>query len=237
MTVLVGVDCATKPNKTGLALGRLEGGTVRIDHCAVGSSRRGPAAIILEWLEDAEDVVFGLDAPLGWPCSMGRYLCEHHAGEPIAVESNTFFRRVTDHEIRRRLGKQPLDVGADRIARTAVAALDLLSQLRFATGRAIPLGWSPDETEAWRAIEVYPAATRLAHGIIDQGGNLDGFAGVLDCSAVEEEARCSVDAADACACVLAVGDFLLGRAVPPDDLELAKIEGWIWASDRPQHGA
>ncbi len=38
---------------------------------------------------------------------------------------------------------------------------------------------------------------------------------------------CSLDEADACVCVLAAGDFLLGRAVPRTNLATARIEGWI----------
>jgi hypothetical protein len=38
------------------------------------------------------------------------------------------------------------------------------------------------------------------------------------------------DALDAVICVLAAQDFLQGRAMPPENLELAQHEGWIWAA-------
>jgi hypothetical protein len=70
------------------------------------------------------------------------------------------FRRMTDDEIHRRLRKRPLEVGANLIARTAHSALKLLGEIRERTGLAIPLAWAPVEALPYRAIEVYPAATR-----------------------------------------------------------------------------
>jgi hypothetical protein len=90
----------------------------------------------------------------------------------LGKEPNELFRRATDDDIKLRLGKRPLDVGADRIARTAAAALKLLDRLRRETGRPIPLAWTPDEDPTWRAIEVYPVATRIAHCAADHGGSL-----------------------------------------------------------------
>ena len=141
--------------------------------------------------------------------------------------------RATDDEIKVRLGKRPLDVGADRIARTAVAALALLSTLRRETGRSIPLAWAADEQATWRAIEVYPAATRIPTRAANQGGSLEGLGVQLDCAAVGPEFLASKDAVDACVCVLAAADFLLGRAVAPSDIEMALVEGWIWAPGPP----
>lgn len=230
MTILLGVDCSTDPAKTGIALGHLQGEGVRIDRTARGASWCSPASIILEWLQARDDVLLALDSPLGWPAKLGPSLAAHQAGAPLDLDANTLFRRTADAEIKRRLGKQSLDVGADRIARTAVAALGLLEALRRETGRAIPMAWGAGEKRDWRVIEVYPAATRRAYGVVDKGGVLDGFGAALDCAAVDENA-CSVDEADACVCVLAAADFLLGRAMPPSDLELARVEGWIWAPD------
>jgi hypothetical protein len=174
-------------------------------------------------------VLIGLDAPLGWPRPLAASLIDHHAGQGLPTGANQLFARATDRVIRERLGKQPLEVGANFIARTAVAALALLDELRELTGHPIPLAWEVSEAEPWRAIEVYPAATRIAHGVRDQGGNLEGLDPLLDCTAVEPAQLANADAVDACVCALAASDFLLGRAVPPDDLETAVSEGWIWA--------
>lgn len=234
MTVaLLGVDCSTDPHKTGLALGELHGETVSISRCSICSKERPPAALAREWLHECESVLIALDAPLGWPRALGAALQGHVAGAALGKEPHELFRRATDDEIKFRLGKRPLDVGADRIARTAAAALRLLDCLRRETGRPIPLAWTPDEDATWRAIEVYPAATRIAHGAADQGGSLAGLDDLLDCSAVEPSVLAREDAVDACVCVLAAADFLRGRAVSPPNLETALLEGWIWVPGPP----
>jgi hypothetical protein len=60
-----------------------------------------------------------IDAPLGWPKPLAETLIDHRAGMPIETPANAMFRRTTDLFIQRKLKKTPLDVGADRIARTA----------------------------------------------------------------------------------------------------------------------
>ena len=229
MTALLGIDCATQPRKTGIALGELLDGVVRIERCAIGSKSQTPAMIAGEWLRNQDEVLIALDAPLGWPRALGESLHGHRAGAPIGANSNQLFRRAADALIKQHLGKLPLEVGANFIARTAASALVLLDCIRRETGRAIPLAWAPDESEPWRVIEVYPAATRIAHAAPDVGGSLNGMAGLLDCSAVTPAVRASKDAADACVCALAAADFLQGRAIGPTDTETALIEGWIWA--------
>lgn len=229
MTALLGIDCATDPRKTGLALGELRSGVVHITRCATGTKKDSPAMIAANWLQQYDEALIALDAPLGWPRALGNQLSNHEAGRVIKIEANQLFRRVTDVEIKNRLGKQPLDVGSNLIARTAFAALTLLDQIRQSTGRPIPLAWALEEKERWRAIEVYPAATRIAHGASDVGGSLAGLAELLDCSAVSLILKKSKDAA---VCALAAADFLLGRAIAPLDNETAQVEGWIWAAER-----
>jgi len=233
MIALLGIDCATNPRKTGLALGELREEVVHILQCATGTRDETPAMIAVNWLRHYDEAIIALDAPLGWPKKMSDALPDHRAGLPIRVEANHLFRRITDIEIKERLNKQPLDVGANLIARTAVAALEMLEQIRRSTKRPIPLAWESKETERWRAIEVYPAATRIAHGAPDVGGSLGGLEKLLDRTAVLPAFMQSKDAVDAIVCSLAAADFLCGRAIPPVDYNTALIEGWIWAPPRP----
>lgn len=148
------------------------------------------------------------------------------------------FRRETDRDVKRRLGKQSLDVGADRIARTAVSALRLLSRVRERLGAPIPLAWSP-QFAGLAAIEVYPAATLRAHGLSDRAYKAAPETGAREKLIVELSTRATIeaghkamisnaDALDAAICVLAGADFLRGLAQPPTDLKLAQREGWIW---------
>jgi hypothetical protein len=139
MTALLGIDCATDPKKTGLALGEVRGESIHILRCTTGSSRMTPAMIANDWLKDYDDVLIALDAPLGWPKALGFCLFNHKAGVPIKLDADVLFSRATDKAIRKRLGKKPLEVGANLIARTAVAALSLLGELRQSTDRQIPL--------------------------------------------------------------------------------------------------
>ena len=166
-------------------------------------------------------------------------LSGHRAGEPIHTAPNDLFRRETDRFIQRTLGKTPLDVGADRIARTAHAALRMLGEIRREFALPIPLAWStPPEGVA--AIEVYPAATLLAHGVRASGykrptqveARQEILSALARTMAIRTEAsllETSADALDAVVCLLAAKDFLEGRAVGPTDRALAEIEGWIWA--------
>ena len=150
----------------------------------------------------------------------------------MGAEANELFRRRTDDVIHQRFAKRPLEVGANFISRTAVAALDLLEQLRVERAHPIPLAWDPNAMEAISAIEVYPAATRLAHGSEGRGGSLDGLEQALDLSALGGRLPASADAVDALVCVVAAADFLQGRAPGPEDLALAQHEGWIWTAER-----
>ncbi|MBN1423215.1 DUF429 domain-containing protein [Candidatus Fermentibacteria bacterium] len=229
MTTLFGVDCATVPRKTGLALGELSGEIVRITKCRTASAKEPPAVIAADWLSTHERVIIAIDAPLGWPVGLRKGIGEHSAGDPLSVCADEMFRRATDLEIEERLGKRPLEVGANLIARTAAAALGFLEELRNRTGREIPIAWDPDQEDAWRAIEVYPAATRIGHGAPDRGGSLNGLGRLLDCTGLPAKALKSKDAVDATVCALAAADFLRGRSVAPVDVDTARIEGWIWA--------
>ena len=240
MIALLGIDCATVPQKTGLALGELRDGKVHILCCRTGTKSEPPAKIVTDWLHDRDKALIALDAPLGWPRALGTHLHVHGAGLPLQADPDQLFRRVTDREIEERLDKRPLEGGANLIARTAVAALKLLDQIRQSTSRSIPLAWAPEEEEPWRAIEVYPAATcigDIGHGVRNCGGGLEllkELDDLLDWSAVPDlkESKHTVDAA---VCALAAADFQCGRAIPPkpQDQETAYIEGWIWAPPAP----
>lgn len=124
-----------------------------------------------------------------------------------------------------------------QISFRVVAVLELLEELRQSTGDPIPLAWSPEDRPALAAIEVYPAATRLAHGSAARGGSIEGLEHRLDCSALNGELPTSTDAIDALVCLVAAADFLEGHACPPDDLNLAKTEGWIWTAESTEPGA
>jgi hypothetical protein len=148
--------------------------------------------------------------------------------------------------VRRYLGKQPLDVGADRIARTAVAALDLLDAVRRLSGRGfgvatrgVPPGFpsargvseAAGGDAASAAVEVYPAGRLIAKGgsayargyrssdeasRARRGQLLDDLAGELVFHTETGPAIRDVDILDAILCVAAAVDFLSGICTPPE---------------------
>lgn len=151
-------------------------------------------------------------------------------------------RRETDRFVERRLGKRPLDVGADRIARTAHSALQLLGTVRDRTALPVPLAWRRDFLGV-EAIEVYPAATLVAHGFRSAGYKKrlqrperaeivqslrSEITFEMSVSIIEDKG----DALDAVVCLLSGKDFLEGRVFSPEKPNIAWHEGWIWTAPR-----
>jgi predicted RNase H-like nuclease len=239
--IVVGIDCATDPKKVGIALADCDERRCALVAVELGECQELLARKIASWLPSSGPVLLALDAPLGWPASLGPALVQHVAGEPVAQNPNLLFRRGTDRFIKAEIGKQPLDVGADRIARTAQAALRLLADVRKLSGQPIPLAWS-HEIPGPAAIEVYPAATLTAHGLRTSGYKTPRdesqwakiFQRLAERVEIEPTLRAllmsNADALDAAVCVLAGRDFLRGHALPPPNLDEAKREGWIWVA-------
>ncbi|MBL4685824.1 MAG: DUF429 domain-containing protein [Nannocystaceae bacterium] len=240
MRTVIGIDAATQPKKIGLARGTLDGHDLVIEEALLGSEAESVLESIASWISGP--TLLAIDAPLGWPAPLGRGLYEHRAGQPLVAEANHLFRRETDRFVHATLGKLPLEVGADRIARTAHSALGLLGNLRQRTGLAIPLAWSPALTETL-AVEVYPAASLLSRGLSHKGykgkeesavaarrGLVEALSSELDLRVDPERLVDSDDRLDAVVCVLAGVDFLHEKCVEPDSAqrEDAGVEGWIW---------
>ena len=248
---VAGIDCATDDAKIGVAFGCVADDKLSISRASTCSIETTARKMVTEWCRDVpRPVLLAIDAPLGWPRSMGQVLSQHRAGAAISIDGNSLFRRETDRFIKKTLNKTPLDVGADRIARTALCALRLLADLSKDLGNDLPLAWGPSLSASVSVVEVYPAATLISYGFPSSGYKkpiqaqkrveiLERLAAVVtlpaDTSAMEQNA----DALDATICLLAAHDFLRGSAMPPEDPELAKVEGWIWARRRStmQHPA
>ena len=245
---LIGIDCATTEADRGLALGVRDDHGLRLADATVAGKDRPSLSIVERWLtaSEATDVI-AIDAPLGWPRPMAETLDPHSAGATIETPPDAMFRRATDLHIKREIGKTPLDVGADRIARTAHAALRLLGRLRDGIGSAIPLAWDPAALDGHAAIEVYPAATLIAHGVrstrykdkkkpVHAEGRREIVAALRRKMTIPEQLVAALsdnaDVLDAAVCVLAAEDFVAGRATPPPDWSAAEREGWIWTARR-----
>ena len=244
---IIGVDCATQAQRIGLALGRLDESGVSLTAVVAGETDAQVRQTITNWIRQADaPVLLALDAPLGWPAALGQVLSGHQAGDSIQMPANRLFRRLTDQVIKEQVGKQSLDVGADRIARTALAALTLLSDVRHRLQQPIPLAWQRPLIDPVSAIEVYPAATLRAYGFKASGykrqnGRLareqlrTQLATVMDLPEVplllEKD-----DVLDAAVAVLAGADFLRGLTIAPTDPALARREGWMWVRQPTEEG-
>ena len=246
---IVGVDCATDARNVGLAFATWHGGvTTIIDVSQGGADNAALENRIFDWITlTNEPVLLALDAPLGWPLGMRDALEEHRAGEEVRILPNTMFRRETDRAIKRAYKKTSLDIGADRIARSAHAALALLGRLRNRLDEPIHLAWTSAPMPPYSAIEVYPSATLLGHGIGQPGyrkpdatdarqelfGKIrNSLVQRVQIQCAEEKIVASPHLIDALLCALAATDFLDGRAQGPDAEQLATfalVEGWIWA--------
>jgi predicted RNase H-like nuclease len=235
---IIGIDCATASEKVGLARSLMEEPGPRVVEARTGSRGQKVAELIKPWTESGPTLL-ALDAPLGWPYKLGQVLYHHSAGMPINECPDDIFRRLTDRIVEEKIGQRPLDVGADRIARTAHAALTLLQELREITSQEIPLAWDPVLKDQLSAIEVYPAATLKAHGILSSGYKkktqeearkeiVNDLGKLLDLPGDHSLLLSNADALDAVICVLAAVDFLSGEAIRPADRQLAEKEGWIW---------
>lgn len=238
MTTLIGIDAATQAKNIGLARGKFEEHLV-VDEVARGSTLEAVAMIVSQWIE--EPTLIAVDAPLGWPAPMGVELSKHRAGEHLDVGGNELFTRLTDRTVREVIGKRPLEVGANLIARAALAALHLLEKIRVLCGLELPLLWQPSGTRSG-IIEVYPAATLLSRGLplrgyktrdasgsLARGALLDKLDGEFELRVDRGQLEVSDHAFDAALCLVAAADFLRGDAIaPPEDDGRVPKEGWIW---------
>jgi predicted RNase H-like nuclease len=239
---IIGIDCATDPKKRGIAVATYAGNACHIESVTIGMRDDELVERTPQYLQPNNRVLLALDAPLGWPSKMGTTLAQHQAGQRLLIKPNDLFRRKTDHFIKKEYDLQSLDVGADRIARTAHSALQLLESLRQGCRHTIPLTMDQNFT-GMMAIEVYPAATLKTCGLPfriykkkddtqTRRSILTGVNKIITIPHdVQETSIRSADALDAVICVLAGLDFLQGKATRPEtqsEQKAAEKEGWIW---------
>lgn len=219
-TRLIGLDWATEEPKRGIAA--MDAESDELSPVYVGrASKKEPALAIVSRLLDIQlPTIISIDAPLGWPAGLSIALTGHTAGTPIDHSAAEIFSRRTDRFVRDTIRKIPMEVGANMIARVAHSAVNFLGELRRRTGKPIPMLWHADELQDVGAIEVYPASTR----IVSRGEDPAEELRVQLSSDVYQNEHVR----DALWCVVAARDFFRGECYPPEDVESARCEGWIW---------
>lgn len=246
---IIGIDCSTQPARTGLVFARYHNRRIDLvhhinagdidDYSPLPDHRWYPLAKrCQDWIGEDEIVLFCMDSPLGWPDTMREVLPGHMAGELLGAESKDLFNRTTDLFIDETIQKRPLEVGANPIARTAAAALELLTTLRVMLRMELPLLWEQGPLERSGVIEVYPVATII--GRVGAGTKLnfktksDILLPILEMDfgleSLDLLAGSDDHMLDAAMCVLAGADFIEKRCHSPKDPDRAKREGWIWFS-------
>ena len=229
----LGVDLASQPKRTATCLIRWDRGSARIETLSMGATD----ADLHELFGRADKI--GIDAPFGWPAPFTRAIAAYSGATfwPSADVPRLRFRR-TDEFARERLGRWPLSVSSDLIAVPAMRAARLLAE-------AAAIGESIDRSGSGRFVEVYPAAALRVWGFPSRGYKgakgakvRAGLASALaertaDWLILSEEdrARCTAsdDMLDALVAALIARAAAIGRCepIPPNDLELAREEGWI----------
>lgn len=241
VNTIIGIDAAVAPERTGVAVARRN--RAGRSFSAQAFPRTRDHARLVERIGSVVagtegPVLLAIDAPLGWPRLLSASLANHRAGRPLPENSHRLFRRETDFFVRKHLGKQTLDVGADRIARTAHAALKLVAEVSAEAGVGFEMAWEPDITRH-SMIEVYPAAWLIVNGLESTGYKQPDRAEARRRIVAEianrgthvetpEVAARNPDALDALVCVRLGTEFLLGRCIAPTDRPLAEQEGWIF---------
>jgi len=263
---IIGVDVATQPKNVGLAMCSYATEELQLEALVTHRSWPEIDEQLAVWLQQPHHssepptapptpptptpppppTLLALDAPLGWPTQLADTLHAHRAGDPIPQIANELFRRRTDDIVASELGKRPLDVGADRIARTAHAALHLLTRLREAHATDMPLAWTPGLISSTSAIEVYPAGTLASRGLPSSGykGASDAAVAIRQeiIRGIRRELACSDEAIDlmtsndhlldAVLCCIAARDFADSRVIQPSRQDPTAKEGWIWVAPR-----
>ena len=237
--LLIGLDAASQLSNFGFAIGSVESDKVSIKEAGIiGDDEYAIEDMIANHLRDADRAVVAIDAPLGWPAALGNALVPHAAGDNLSVEKNSLFKRNTDKTVRSVTGKNPLEIGADKIARATHTALEVLNRLRKKSRLTLPLLWSTEFSGAG-VIEVYPGATLKMHGAPssaykkpDEKAARDAIVKCVGGTIpdLKRYVSAKADVFDACLCVLAAHDFMMGSCRSPaqDELEDARKEGWIW---------
>ena len=235
--LFAGIDLAADPRRTGLAVLREEDHVVRIDDVHVGASDDDVLAAILPASKA------GVDVPFGWPRRFVDLVAGHQAGDlESPADTGPDWRRAvlfreTDLEVRRRVGKTPLSVAADKIAYPAIRWAAIAARLRE---QDIPTPLDGSGV----ACEVYPGAALAAWGF--GGQRYKKTAGTLvrgqlvealsarwpwlDWAGHEDVCAASDDALDAVIAAVVAREVLFDRAIAPR-AELAAAaadEGWIW---------
>jgi len=240
--LFVGIDAAASDVNTGLVA--LEADTMQVRHVVLGKEKPVDELLNL-WLKEHKGPVMAcIDAPLGWPATFSEALATHEAGMPINVDKEVFFPRMTDKLVHQKLGKRPLEITANYIARTAHRALQLVGVLNQSVNGTFQLFLNHGKIPHYGLAETYPAGWLISEQYIHKGYKKSAAMREELLESIEQ--RYSLVMAsehrnriiqwehtfDALLCCLCGVDILHQQCLAPEDLaipiEIARKEGWVW---------
>lgn len=234
--ITVGIDLASQPRKTGLTRVRWTNFGARVQHLAVGIDDDA----IVEEIRNCDKA--GIDCPFGWPVEFVDFVSAHREARPgPPMEGEKWSRRLalraTDRAVQKATGLWPLSVATDRIAYPAMRCVELLHRL---DGEGIGVDLSGRNG---CVVEVYPKASLhrwdLAPGVYKRKQHVEVLGSLLDkvrrrapwLDLGDHEALCQTndDAFDAVIAALTARAAALDLVTTPcgDDVDLARVEGWI----------
>jgi hypothetical protein len=222
----VGLDVASQSEGTAACWVEWKHGEAAIRRIAGGVTDDTIRAIIGEQADKT-----GIDVPLGWPDAFVSALSRHHRGEAWGEHGpHVLELRATDLAVREVTGRRPLSVSTDRIAYPTMRMARLLTGI--------------DRTGDGPIVEVYPAGALRVWGLTaTRYKRLAGaaalatlVAGLRDAApwlrGDDEHWRCIArndNAFDALVASLVARARIAGLChdIPPEQRELAAVEGWI----------
>lgn len=232
-----GIDLATEPDRTGLAVMEWAEGGARVVEVRLGASNDDIVGLAL----NVE--LMGIDCAFGWPDAFVDFVAAHRAGEILGEEASgdrdwrrSLAYRATDRAVHARTGRWPLSVATDRLGLTALRCAVLLNAVA-AAGAPVDRSGAPPS----RLVEVYPAAALRCWEIRQAGYKSDAArrAEVLDellaaapwleVGMFREVMLETSDALDAVLSAIVAGFAYAGAVDAPRDdaLDAAAREGWI----------
>lgn len=240
MTTTVGIDLAADPRGTAIASIAWAGESAVVDSVLLGAADD----VALHWMHHPDGAV-GIDCPFGWPAKFVDLVAQH-SSHTLQLPSELpqgwrreYVLRATDRWVHDEIGLVPLSVAADRIGHTAIRLVALLAQL--SPHIHAPLDGSGALAEIYPAAALkvwglpfrgYKGSTNAArlHQVVDE---LTIAAPWLRLGIHEEIVRGSDHVLDAVVSALVARAVSQGKTAPPDDPDLARVEGWIHIPRRP----
>lgn len=235
--LISGVDLAAEPKGTAVATIDWQSAHAELVDLQLGVDDHQ----IMDACEGSIKV--GIDCALGWPVAFTDFINRH--SNLAALESAPAFdggsdlrrnlaHRETDRHVREVTGRWPLSVSTDRLGMTAIRGAGLLSKFQEA-------GTVIDRSGSGRIVEIYPGASLRLWGFDTAGyrsseairerllADIQAETPWLSLGAHEPLMLASCDAFDSVIAAFAARSAHLGRFNGPnaDQLERAKIEGWV----------